>query len=85
MGGSFILLCFYFLSDIRSWKIPILLGIGRNALLLYIMSNLLILALNVMVPVQAPFLNVLLGTGVVVIICLGTGILLDHRKCYIRL
>ncbi len=79
------MLLFYLIADILKWKIPVLGIIGRNALVLYILSNLFILVFNLLVPVNAALLFVIIGTSLVVGICIGIGIFLDWKKWYIRL
>lgn len=79
------MLLFYLLADIWHWKIPLLGIIGRNALVLYILSNLLILVLNLIVPLDAALLWVVAGTTAVVGLSIGVGLFLDWRKWYVRL
>ncbi|MBN2378923.1 DUF1624 domain-containing protein [candidate division WOR-3 bacterium] len=79
------MLLFYLLADIWRWKIPILGIIGRNALVLYILSALFILGFNALVPIEAKLLYVILGTAAVLGICIGVGVLLDWKKWYVRL
>jgi predicted acyltransferase len=83
--GALTLLFFYLLADILRWKIPLFGVIGRNALVLYILSNMFIPALNAMVPIDASLAWVTLGTTVVAGICIGAGFFLDWRKWYVRL
>lgn len=83
--SALMMLLFYFLADIWKWKIPVLPVIGRNALVIYILSNLLILGLNAVIPLDASLLWVIFGTAAVTGICIGVGFFLDWRKWYIRL
>jgi predicted acyltransferase len=79
-----ILVC-YLLVDVLKIRFPLLGAVGRNALALYILSSLLILGLNAILPVGAPLFSVVVGLGAVLALSILTGVMLDRRKLYIRL
>jgi predicted acyltransferase len=83
--SALVMLVLYLAADIRGLRIPLFGVIGRNALVLYISSNMLIPALNAIVPAIAPLPWVILGTMAVLGICVSAGFFLDWRKWYVRL
>ncbi|MBN1862697.1 MAG: DUF1624 domain-containing protein [Dehalococcoidales bacterium] len=79
------MLVFHLFSDVLKLRLPLLGAVGRNALALYILSSLLVLGLNAVLPFAAPLSSVVAGLGVVLALSVLTGVMLDRRRLYIRL
>lgn len=73
------------LTDQFRKRIPPLEVLGKNALLMYIVSNLLILLMEYLLPTGAGLWMVLCGFGAVTILTWLAAFLLDRFKIYIRL
>jgi predicted acyltransferase len=83
--STLILLLFYVFTDLLSLHISILDATGKNSLLLFMISSVLILLENAVIPSTASFLQAASGSILVLVICVLVGVVLDFKKIYIKL
>jgi predicted acyltransferase len=67
----------FHLHAARGCSIPLLQVLGRNAVVLFMLSAVVTLVPNAVVPTDAEGLPVLLGTGAVLGLCVLVGLVLD--------
>ena len=78
-------LAFYFVADIRKWKIPHLAMLGMNPLVIYILQQVLIEFYGDILPKAAPWWQALLGFAVIYGICYLIARYLYRNQYFIKL
>ena len=81
----FALLTFYLIENYSPVKLLFLKPMGRNALLMYILSGILgLLAQRILLP-DAPLTNIVLSTLAIYLTCYLTAWYLDKKKLLIKI
>jgi len=83
--STFILLLFYVFTDLLSLRISVLDAMGKNALLLFMVSSLLTLVENAVIPSTASLLCVAGGSASILLVCIFIGVILDAKRIYLKL
>jgi predicted acyltransferase len=79
------LLLFMVIAEQLHLSIPPLEALGRNALLLYMLSSVLILGENVVLPGNVSLVVCVAGFGAVMFLTYLTAAILDWKKIYVKL
>ena len=76
---------FCFLADMRGALVPTLSTFGKNALFLYLLHEIVTLAVGAAIPSDSAVQWPILGFGVVFCLCYAAGRALERRNLYFRL
>jgi predicted acyltransferase len=82
---SFAFTAAYIFADLCHLRVSILEILGRNSLVQYMFSSVLILVENEIIPSTASLTYVALGSTVIILVCILSAMILDAKKIYIRL